>query len=113
MQTGCIYIRRGLARALATLALAVLVVLGQATALGHDLGHACERLDEGTGGLPHEPDSCPNHAAFADLSHAATAPVLVLPPLERAREAPLVRVAGSRAATRLAFRSRAPPRIPA
>jgi len=89
--------------------LAFVLAVGQYAGALHALGHASEQLSQKSG-TPVKV-ACDQCFTCSQLSGAAsTAPVAFVPPLEAA--APLhAAVAGAPVATRVVFRSRAPPVI--
>jgi hypothetical protein len=128
MQPDCTTKRGFLRRAFLAMALALCVLAGQAGVATHELGHALERLGThaatgshaGTPALsdachPQEGESgaCPLHALFTELASIASGswPTVVAEPVSHTPGAHLD--APALAATRLAFRSRAPPALPA
>ena len=91
--------------------LALALLIGQQAAALHALGHATEQLQQKKDSAP-APSSCDLCIAYAQFSGAAGSKVAALPVVAAAAVAPLdFVVAGSPAAARLAFRSRAPPTL--
>jgi hypothetical protein len=111
MQLNCVSTGGAFRRAAIALGLAIAVLLGQHAAALHDLGHAFECMHEHPPGAPHGPDSCPHHAAFADLSSAAASVGFAAMRVDAATVLALPRALASTAATRFAFHSRAPPAL--
>jgi hypothetical protein len=91
--------------------LALAVVVGQQAVLLHDLGHAVERLADGTGKqLPAE-KKCDTHFSCSQLGSAvgSTAPALAVADSTSQQVSPFVTTEASQR-TRLAYRAQAPPR---
>jgi hypothetical protein len=90
--------------------LALVLLVGQQAAALHDLGHATDRLSQKKESQ-HRPSSCDKCFACAELSGAIGATVPAVPVVLADNETPcVVGDLGSPLPTRLAFRSRAPPR---
>lgn len=110
MQLDCMIGGRTWRRAIAPLALAFAVLAGQQLAALHAFGHALDELQRHADESPPHEAPCPSHAAFADLSSfvPAAAGIAAFPEATGPAFA-VVREAAPALATRLAFRSRAPP----
>ncbi len=128
MQPDCTIKAGFIRRALAALLLGVCVLASQAGVATHALGHALEDLDAATksalcadGGFASDAcededggrENCPLHALFAELASMAVGawPAFIAP--AAVHETAAFADAPAFAAPRVAFRSRAPPPLPA
>ena len=123
MQPDCTRNPGALRRALAALLLVLGVLGGQSGVATHDLGHALAALEEAVHAPESERgdcddgdgkgDACPLHALYTQLAAMAFGdwPVVALQAVHGAMAFPAP--APALAATRVAFRSRAPPVLPA
>jgi len=85
-------------------------VAGQQAALLHDLGHASEKLAQKQDGKP-APAKCDKHFAFTQLTAAAGASSVGIPPVECSVAEFNAPEVGARTAPTLAYRSQAPPAL--
>jgi len=100
-------------RFLSALWLALALAVGQHAAAVHELGHATEQLSHKKGSKP-APLTCDECFACATLSGAVGASLPSVPEVVTDNARPVVSLElGTPAAARLAFRSRAPPLLPA
>lgn len=114
MQLDCMGKIRPWPRALAALVFALSLAAGQQMAGLHALAHAVQDLHGHEDGAPAGTGHCPNHGAFADLS--SFLPASASPALAPAASpaSPLGACLAIEPRTpNLAFRSRAPPDLPA
>ena len=122
MQPDCTTKPGFLRRALLALLVAACVLAGQSGVALHGLGHALEPLaaahhapsPDGCDKPGEEGDrSCPLHALFVELGSLATASLPVFGAAPASFEAAPPAASRPRSTLRVAFRSRAPPALPA
>ena len=128
MQPDCMDRPGFLRRALAALLLAACVLAGQSGVATHALGHALEDLsaparaaqatgdDPGAGDCDEEEGErteCPLHALYTQLASMAVGALPALVTQPAVHEKTVFTDAQAFTAPRVAFRSRAPPRLPA